>query len=125
MFFNKISPKPAESVRFHQRVSDGRDVFVAVGQDEHPIGFIELEPTGHIDCFYCCPEHAGCGVGLALYETLETAARERGYKSLFVEASEAARRFFNKVGFNTELRREFVYNGVPLHNYLMRKWLEP
>ncbi len=117
------SPEPVESEKFHQRISDGRDVFVALGSDEIPIGFIELKPNGHIDCFYCSPKHIGCGVGAALYQKLEAAAIDRGNKSLFVEASEAAQRFFRKVGFDIENRREFQHNGVLIHNYLMRKKL--
>ena len=115
------SPEPVAGEKFNQRVSDGRDVWVAVDEDEKPIGFIELERNGHIDCFYCSPEHAGRGVGAALYRRLEAVAIERGIKLLFVEASEAAQRFFMKVGFTTKKRRDFHHNGTQIHNYLMTK----
>lgn len=117
------APVPAD--RFDARVSDGRTVFIAVNDADTPLGFIELEPDGHIDCFYCAADHAGIGVGAALYRALETAAMEHGIRHLRVEASEAARRFFLKQGFNEDGRRDFVHNGVVIHNYAMTKCLGP
>ncbi len=119
------SPKPVDRATFHQRVSDGRAVWVAVNRDNRPAGFIELEANGHIDCFYCGPEYAGRGVGLALYQRLEAAAIAQGITGLFVEASAAAQRFFWRVGFATVHRREFIRNGVEIHNYMMTKNLDP
>lgn len=118
------SSKPVSSEKFDQRVTDGRDIWVAIGAGNNPVGFIELEQNGHIDCFYCCPSHSGHGVGSALYQTLEDAAIKQGINSLFVEASEAAQRFFAKVGFSTQRRRNFQHNGVQIHNYSMIKSLE-
>ena len=115
------SPRPVVGANFAKRVSDGRDVLVATDANDYPIGFIELESDGHIDCFYCDPEYAGNGVGAALYLALEAKAIERGITLLFVEASEAARRFFYKFGFTCEERRDFLRNGVKIHNHSMRK----
>jgi putative acetyltransferase len=115
------SPAPVPADTFHARVSDGRSVFVAVDDDEKPIAFVELERDGHIDCFYCHPGHAGSGVGKALYERLEREALEAGVSRLYVEASEAARRFFLRAGFVVVRRRDFERNNVQIHNYLMEK----
>lgn len=117
------SPHPVPADRFLARVSDGRAVFVAVRDDDTPVAFIELETSGHIDCFYCHPDAIGTGVARALYERLETAAREAGLSRLYVEASEAARRFFLGQGFRVVRRRDFERNNVPIHNYLMEKSL--
>lgn len=117
------APVPAE--KFDARVSDGRTVFVAVDHADRPLGFIELEDNGHIDCFYCSPDYAGTGVGDALYRTLEDAATARGLRGLHVEASEAARRFFLKHAFSDDGRRDFVHNGTAIHNYAMSKRLDP
>ena len=102
-------------------MSDGRSVFVAVSKDDKPIAFIELEESGHIDCFYCHPDAVGTGVGTALYEKLENAALAVGLSRLHVEASEAARRFFDAKGFNLIKRQNFKRNSVEIHNYLMEK----
>ncbi|MEM7464583.1 MAG: GNAT family N-acetyltransferase [Pseudomonadota bacterium] len=121
---NAWSPAPVSADRFLLRVSDERSVYVAADDDDKPLGFIELEGNGHIDCFYCQPEFVGTGVGLALYTRLESSALEAGLPRLYVEASEAARRFFLKVGFRVIKRRDFRHNGVDIHNYLMEKNLQ-
>ncbi|ATF17795.1 GNAT family N-acetyltransferase [Phaeobacter gallaeciensis] len=117
------SPEPAPAEVWQGRAGDGRFVFVAVDAADQPQGFIELERDGHIDCFYCHPDVAGTGVGLALYQQLEAQARDLGLSSLYVEASEAAKRFFTRQGFTDEGRREIERRGVGLHNYRMTKAL--
>lgn len=117
------SPRPAEPDDFLRHVSDGREVFVAVDSIEEPIAFIELEADGHIDYFYCRPDVAGTGVGSALYDHLENIASEHGIELLFVEASEAAKRFFTRKGFAVDCRRDFKRSGIAIHNYRMMKAL--
>jgi putative acetyltransferase len=115
------SPTPVSVDKFLSRVSDGRSVFVAVTDEDEPIGFIELEKDGHIDRFYCSPNVTGTGVGKALYQRLETEALAAGLSRIHVEASEAARRFFLGRGFRLIARRDFELNNVRIHNYLMEK----
>ncbi len=117
------SPEPAPAEVWASRAADGRRVFVAADAQDQPQAFIELETDGHIDCFYCQPEAAGTGTGAMLYERLEAEARSLGLTALFVEASEAARRFFLRRGFTAETRREIERRGVTLHNYRMTKQL--
>nr|WP_221229271.1 GNAT family N-acetyltransferase [Rubricella aquisinus] len=117
------SPAPMSAETYHARVSDGRRVFVAVTEEDRPMAFLELEADGHIDCFYCHPDAAGQGIGLALYTEAARAATDQGISCLTVEASEAARRFFVKVGFEVVSRRDFLIRTVPIHNYAMRKAL--
>jgi len=117
------SPAPVPAEAFLARVSDGREVFVAVNDADSPLGFIELEADGHIDRFYCHPDVVGTGVGSALYDRLERAAQDRGLARLFVEASEVVRDFFVRRGFRLIRRQDFARNGVPIHNYVMDKSL--
>lgn len=109
---------------YDARVDDGRTVIVASDADDTPIGFIELEQGGHIDCFYCHPDAVGTGVGRALYAEAEELALSSGLETLHVEASESALGFFQRAGFRTTARRDFERNGVTLHNYAMEKRLE-
>ncbi len=117
------SPAPVAPESFLKRVSDGRDVFVALDDEGQPCGFIELEANGHIDCFYCRPDVVGTGVGTALYNELEIKARKLGLKFLSVEASEGAKRFFLKNGYAVIARHDFCRQAVDLHNYRMLKSL--
>lgn len=117
------SPAPVPHEQFLARVSDGRRVFVAVDQRDAPWGFIELAQDGHIDCFYCHPSRAGTGVGSLLYAHLAVEAVAMGLTRLRVEASEAARRFFEHRGFTLIGRQDFMRLGVPIHNYAMVKCL--
>jgi putative acetyltransferase len=112
---------PVPAKKFLARVSDGRSIFVAVSENDKPIAFIELEENGHIDCFYCHPDAVGTGVVTALYERVESAALAVGLSRFYVEASEAARRFFSGKGFSLIERRDFERNNVQIHNYLMEK----
>ncbi|WP_120502191.1 GNAT family N-acetyltransferase [Roseovarius sp. EL26] len=118
------SPAPATPEMFLQRVSDGRDVFVALDDGGQPCGFIELENNGHIDCFYCRPDVVGTGVGAALYETLEAKARQLDLTALSVEASERAKRFFLQRGYAVLCRQGLCRQAVELHHYRMQKVLE-
>lgn len=115
------APLPVETVLAH--AGDCRQIWVAADDDDVAQGFIELEADGHIDCFYLAPAVAGSGAGAALYARLEAEARMLGLASLYVEASEAARRFFLRQGFTDEGRRDFERRGVMIHNYMMTKRL--
>jgi putative acetyltransferase len=108
---------------FIRRASDGRTFLVAIGENGRPIAYSDLEADGHIDHIYRSPDAAGRGVAKQLYEELERVARNAGINVLFVEASEPAKRFFQKQGFEPIGRNQFKLNGVELHNYPMRKTL--
>ena len=82
-----------------------------------------LEPDGHIDRLYSAPEAAGRGVASRLYDATEAAARAQGISRLFTEASELARRFFERKGFTVLERQDNILHGVPIHNYRMAKTL--
>ncbi len=106
-----------------KRCEDGRAVLVAVDEDDVPFAYIDLESDGHLDHLYCAPEGVGQGIASALYEELEMIAREKGFRRIYVEASEAAKRLFLRHGFTVVTRRDFDVAGVPLHNYAMEKEL--
>ena len=74
--------------------------FTFVADDEGAIaGFAELEPNGHIDCFYCHKNYQRCGVGRQLYEAIKAKAIELSLNRLFVEASITAKPFFERMRF--------------------------
>ena len=76
---------------------------------------------------YCHPDHAGRGLGRALLEEAEQAARNQGIARLFIEASELARPVFARAGYRLLHRRDFAIataaGEVAIHNYAMEKQL--
>jgi putative acetyltransferase len=96
---------------------------VASDERDRVVAFIDLESDGHIDRLFCAPEAAGRGIASRLYDGIETAAREQGLGRLYTEASELARRFFERKGFVVLERQDKILRGVPIHNYRMEKAL--
>ncbi len=101
-----------------ERMRDGRTRLVAVG--EVVVGFIDVEPDGHIDLLYVSPEAAGQGVARLLLETA-TALAPPGATRLYGEASETARPVFERLGFRVTDRRDFEVAGVPIHNWAVER----
>ena len=99
-------PERPTSALMHHRANDGRMVLVAVNERDRVVGYIDLEASGHIDHLFCAPEAVGHGVASQLYDTTEAAAHKQGIKRLFVAASEAARRLFERRGFEVLERQE-------------------
>ena len=116
-------PERWDAEQEHRRSGDGRLVLVAADGSGQVVAFIDLEPDGHIDRLFCAPEAAGRGIASQLYDRIETAAREQGLTRLFTEASELARRFFERKGFLVVERQDMILRGVPIHNYRMAKTL--
>jgi putative acetyltransferase len=118
------APEPRTAEWAHREASDGRLVLVAADADDRPVAYIDLEPDGHIDRVFCTPEAAGQGIASRLYDAVEAAAREQQITSLFTEASELARRLFERKGFAVVERQDLVVRGVAIHNYWMTKALD-
>ena len=122
---NAWAPQVPDPARFLARGTDGRTLLVAVDATDEPLAYGDVEGDGHIDHLFCRPDVAGTGVTAALYQALEETARKDGISMLFIEASEPARRFFAKQGFEAVERRDFEISGVPIHNFRMEKRLSP
>jgi putative acetyltransferase len=88
-----------------------------------PVGFASLKGADHIDMLYVHPGVAGQGVASMLCEALEKLAAGRGAKSLSVDASDNAERFFAKRGYVAKQRNTVTVNGEWLANTTMQKSL--
>ncbi len=104
---------------FRSRMADGRRCWVALDGEERVTAFVDLEADGHIDMLFADPDVAGRGVASFLLDVVERTARDEGMGRLYVEASEAARRFLLKRGYGVQHRRDFEVRGVAIHNYAM------
>jgi putative acetyltransferase len=117
------APAPADPAVYIRRAADGRSLLVAVDDLDAPLAYGDLEADGHIDHLFCHPDHTRSDVSVALYAAIEALARDQGLSRLHVEASEPARRFFERRGFTTLGRQDFPIRGVMIHNYRMEKRL--
>lgn len=88
------------------------------------IGFGELEPDGHIDCFYCHKNYQRHGVGRQIYQAIVTKAFELGLNRLFTEASVTAKPFFQRMGFSVVKEQQVTCRGEVFTNYVMEKSLK-
>ncbi|MCY2963223.1 MAG: GNAT family N-acetyltransferase [Planctomycetota bacterium] len=85
------------------------------------LGFGELEPTGHIDCFYVHHDHQRRGVGRQLLLAIEEEAGRRELSRLFLEASITAHPFFTAMGYSTVRQQQVTIRGQQLTNFVMEK----
>jgi len=87
------------------------------------VGFAALADNNRIDMLYVHPAAAGQGAAALLCDALEKLAGARGTKELSVDASDAARGFFEKRGFRAETRNTVAVGGEWLANTTMKKAL--
>lgn len=113
-----LTPTLGEMV---EHCEDGRQVIIAVKDDDAPVAFGDVEADGHIGYLYCAPDMIGNGAAAQVYEALEKAAQNAGITRLYVEASEAARRFLITRGFSVLGKREVAIGEVTIHNFAMEK----
>lgn len=100
----------------------GELTLIATVQDS-PVGFASLRGNDHIDMLYVHPSVAGQGVATMLVDALEKLAGSRGAKTLTVDASDNAHRFFLRRGFVAQRRNSVIVNGEWLANTTMQKSL--
>lgn len=117
------APTPPDYLAWSKRLKK-KNVFMAK-TDNIAIGFIELDPDGHIDCMYTLPQYQHSGVASRLYEHIETLAITMNINRLYVEASIVARPFFEKRGFTLLHKNEIKRHGAILVNYSMEKVIHP
>jgi len=89
--------------------------------DGAPVGFADLEPTGHVDMMFVHPRYGRSGVASLLLTTIEKAAHDQGLGLLTTEASLTARPFFERRGFANARAQEVLIRGHLLRNFQMKK----
>jgi putative acetyltransferase len=98
--------------------------FVAVAEEAgRPVGFADLEPSGHIDRVYVSADHQGRGVARLLLSAVVGEAQRLGVARLFTEVSITARPFFESQGFVVLTQQVVTLRGVEFVNYRMERVL--
>ena len=116
------SPQAPDGPAWEARLN-GTETVVAV-RDGRLLGFMTfIREQAYIDFTYVRPEAMGTGVAAALYAVIEGRARAARIARLSVDASELARPFFGRQGWQVVAREEVVRGGVTLHRYRMEKVL--
>jgi putative acetyltransferase len=108
--------------RWSRRFAVKRPFVAAVAGD--PVGFLELEPDGHIDGMYVHSEHQRQRVGTRLLHHAIAQARRRGLRRLHAEVSITARPFFERHGFQLVREQEVERHGQRLRNSVMELHLD-
>ena len=85
------------------------------------VGFAALDGNKRIDMLYVHPAAAGQGAGAMLCDALEKLAAARGAKEISVDASDAARGFFEKRGFTGQSRNTVSVGDEWIANTTMTK----
>jgi putative acetyltransferase len=93
--------------------------------DGSPVGFASLKGKDVLDMLYVHPAVAGQGVATMLVDALERLATARGTTRLSVEASDTARGFFERRGYQPQRRTTVERGGEWLANTTMEKALAP
>lgn len=121
---NQVRVWAPDDIHFRNWVEVCSNRFTYVADDRGVIaGFGELEPNGHIDCFYCHKNYQRCGVGRQIYRAIEAKAVEFSVSCLFTEASITAKPFFQRMGFSVVNEQEVTCRGETFMNYAMEKLL--
>jgi len=85
------------------------------------VGFAALVNNTRIDMLYVHPAASRQGAGAMLCDALEKLAAARGAKEITVDASDAARAFFEKRGFAAQSRNTVSLGGEWIANTTMTK----
>lgn len=94
---------------------------LVVEQEEHILGFANLESDGCIDMFYVNATTQNQGVGSYLYAALQDEAKRRGFRTLHSDVSLTARQFFFSKGFVIGKEYKKNVSGVDFINAIMTK----
>jgi putative acetyltransferase len=85
------------------------------------VGFADLQADGLIDMCFVAPEAAGRGVGNALMAAILARARHLGLAALHAQVSLTAQPFFQRHGFEIEVRQCVSLRGQQFANVRMVK----
>jgi putative acetyltransferase len=109
---------PDHQARDWQARCENKQPFVKV-LDGTVVGFIELDPDGHIDCTFVDPDHAGQGIMDEIMAEVKRHAVSQGTTRLFAEVSLTARKFFERQGFVWVRDNLATIDGITLANFIM------
>lgn len=115
------APTPPDREKWRARLAETRP-WVALRHDQ-PVGFIEVDTLGRIDCCYVAPEAQRQGIARHMVLWVESWARQAGIPALHVDVSRTAQALFEGLGFRVVRRCHPVRRSQVLPNVAMQKRL--
>ena len=101
-----------------------QDNHCVVGEiDNHLCGVGLLHSSGEIRLFYLAPGTQRHGLGAAIHAALEEHAHAWGLQSLHLQSTDAARPFYEAMGYVASAPRNHLHGRLWCYPY--RKWLQP
>ena len=116
------APPTMDPDRWRQRLATVRAM--VADEDGLVAGFLAYELTGHIDMLFILPPFARQGLATRLYAEVEAELRKATVSRVFVEASLAARPFFEHVGFRVDAEEFAECRGQKLRRFRMSKTID-
>jgi putative acetyltransferase len=111
----------AEDTETFSRILASNLALVALDEDREPVGFAVLLKNKALSHVYIHPDLIGMGIGKTLCSALEKLALARGADTLVVDATDNAKDFFEKIGFQPTARNTINYGDVWLGATTMEK----
>lgn len=114
-----MAPPDRDSAAVDGSILTDSERYVAVAEVDDAlvgVGGIQLE-TGSLLGVFVHPDHTGAGVGTALYERLESRAREAGLETLTIRSALNAVAFYEACGFERSEETVAESVGGPLGAY--------
>ena len=113
-----------DPARWRARFARTRPWVAVAASDGPPVGFLELDDAGHIDCCYAHRDWQRRGVGTALLAHALGVARAARIPRLDAEVSVTALPFFTRHGFAVVRAQQVERHGRTLRNYVMERLMQ-
>ncbi|NES83529.1 MAG: GNAT family N-acetyltransferase [Moorea sp. SIO2B7] len=113
------SSYPDELEYFRELLSLG--LTIVASKNQEIVAFGQLNPVNHLAFIYTATNYSYQGIATAIYQKLETEAKQKQVKCLYTEASRIAKFFFLKHGFNIVETEIALRCGVEFERFKMQK----
>jgi GNAT superfamily N-acetyltransferase len=117
------APPEIDYEHWKRRLDEKKTIVAEIS--EKIVGFAELDPDGHIDCFYVHKDYQRRKIGQQMLDRLTRNAKGMGICRLYSEVSVTAVPFFEKNGFRMIRENIVLRDYIGLRNYGMEKDLDP
>lgn len=117
------APKYPDLDRWKKTLSDNYTVVALDSDNEHIVGFLDMEKNGFLNRIYVHDKHQNQGVFKLMLQEIEKQAREIGLKKLFSDVSITAKPAMEKLGYTVEEQKTRDKGGVVFIQYAMTKVL--